>query len=312
MISLDHFSLGNDTMLCNGDTLHIGGEPYFFGYKWNTGDTSRILKISKPGTYWCSADFGCNTITDTIVVSASVAPPAFNLSDTALCEAQLPISISAPYTAAFYLWSNGSSSYSTNIGSIGKQWLRISNSCKDKSYTDTFEIKSLNVSLTGINLGTDTNNCLYGFFLDTIMLQVPANSATQIKWSNGSSHNIIKVWEPGAYWVRVSNVCYAVSDTINISGCTARDVPRVDIPNAFTPNGDGKNDVFRLKYLPAQVQSFNLKIFNRYGQMVSELKSREDYWDGGNYDLGVYYYLFVYKDIMGKEYTQKGDISLIR
>lgn len=312
IISLDKFSLGNDTTLCNGDSIRIGGEPYFFGYKWNTGDTSRLITITKSGTYWCSADFGCNTVTDTIVVSGSMAPASFNIADTALCEAVLPISISAPYTAAAYLWSNGSTAFTTSFNSIGKQWLRISNACGDQHFTDTFDIKSLNVSLNNINLGKDTNNCLYGFYLDTITLQVPANSATQIKWSNGSSNSSIKVWEPGAYWVQVSNVCYTVADTINITGCAARDVPKVDIPNAFTPNGDGKNDVFRLRYLPQQVVTFNLKIYNRYGQMISELRNRSDYWDGGNYELGVYYYLFVYKDINGKEYMQKGDISLVR
>ncbi|MDI9320443.1 MAG: gliding motility-associated C-terminal domain-containing protein, partial [Phycisphaerales bacterium] len=125
-------------------------------------------------------------------------------------------------------------------------------------------------------------------------------------------HKIQTFWLYTLFWTVSSNVCYSAADTISIIGCAARDVPKVDIPNAFTPNGDGKNDVFRLRYLPQQVVSFSLKIYNRYGKMISELRNRSDYWDGGNYELGVYYYLFVYKDITGKEYQQKGDISLLR
>ncbi|MFA6150869.1 MAG: gliding motility-associated C-terminal domain-containing protein [Chitinophagaceae bacterium] len=308
---LESFSLGMDTTICADIPLLLNA-PSGKTILWNTGASTNAIVITTPGTYWCRIDFGCNTVTDTIVVSGSVAPAPFNIEDTALCEAQLPVSISAPYTAAAYLWSNGSTDFTTSFSTIGQQWLRISNLCGDKHYTDTFEIKSLNVALNNINLGKDTNNCLYGFFLDTITLQVPANNSTQIKWSTGSTNPSISVNQPGTYWVKVSNICYSVSDTINISGCSVRDVPKVDIPNAFSPNGDGKNDVFRLKYLPQQVVSFHLKIYNRYGQMVSELKSRTDEWDGGNYELGVYYYLFVYKDITGKEYTQKGDISLVR
>lgn len=307
----ESFSLGADTMICADIPLLLNA-PNGKTILWNTGASTNTIEITTPGTYWCRIDFGCNTVTDTIVVSGSVAPAPFNISDTALCEASLPISISAPYTAAAYLWSNGSTDFTTNFNSTGRQWLRISNICGDKHFTDTFEIKSLNVTLSNINLGKDTSNCLYGFYLDTITLQVPANAAIQIKWSTGSTNSSIKVNQQGAYWVQVSNVCYSVSDTINITGCTAREVPKVDIPNAFSPNGDGRNDVFRLKYLPQQVVGFHLKIYNRYGQMVSELKSRNDEWDGGNYELGVYYYLFVYKDITGKEYTQKGDISLVR
>ncbi len=307
----ESFSLGRDTAICADIPLLLNA-PNGKTILWNTGAGTIIIEITTPGTYWCRIDFGCNTVTDTIVVSGSVAPAPFNIADTALCEASLPISISAPYTAAAYLWSNGNNTFSTDFTGTGKQWLRISNLCGDKHFTDTFEIKSLNVALSNINLGNDTSNCLYGFYLDTITLQVPANNFTQIKWSTGSTNSSIKVNQPGAYWVQVSNVCYSVADTINITGCAAREVPKVDIPNAFSPNGDGKNDVFRLKYFPQQVVSFHLKIYNRYGQMVSELKSRNDEWDGGNYELGVYYYLFVYKDITGKEYTQKGDISLVR
>lgn len=312
MISLDHFSLGPDTSLCPGDSIRLGGDPYFFGYRWNTGDTSRFLTITKPGVYWCSADFGCSRVTDTIVVLGSVAPQAFNLQDTAICEALLPLSFNAPYRGAVYLWSNGSRDFSTRFFSTGKQWLRISNACGDQYATDTFEIQSLNTALDKLDLGKDTSNCMFGYFTDTITLRVPELKGHQINWSNGAHGNVIRIYDTGTYWVEVSNACYAVSDTIRINGCAARDVPKVDIPNAFSPNGDGKNDVFRIRNLPQQVASFTLKIYNRYGQQVAELHNRSDYWDGGNFDIGVYFYLFTYEDVNGKKYSQKGDISLIR
>lgn len=312
MISLDHFSLGRDTSICPGESLQIGGDPHFFAYLWNTGDTSRVLTIDKPGTYWCKADFGCSSVTDTIVVSGSESLPDFDIADTAICESGLPLTVEAPYRGASYLWSNGSLDFSTLFHSTGKQWLRISNACGDSQVSDTFEIVSLNKALDKIDLGADTNNCLYGYFSDTITLKVSAGPGDWIKWSSGSNSKQIRVQDTGTYWVQVSNACYSVSDTIRISGCSSGIIPKVDIPNAFSPNGDGKNDVFRLKYLPQQILRFQFQIFNRYGQMITELRNRNDFWDGGNYDIGVYYYLFTYEDSSGRQYTQKGDISLIR
>src|SRR5690606_30661936 len=67
-----------------------------------------------------------------------------------------------------------------------------------------------------------------------------------------------------------------------------------NIPNAFSPNGDGINDTWSIKYLETFVKA-DIRIFNRYGQEVFYSKQYTDAWDGKykgqEMPLGVYYYI---------------------
>lgn len=78
------------------------------------------------------------------------------------------------------------------------------------------------------------------------------------------------------------------SDTLNVF---VKDF--LAIPNAFTPNGDGKNDTWRIPYLES-IPDYDLKIFNRYGQIVFRSKASAVNWDGTmngkQLDTGTYIY----------------------
>src|SRR5690606_33016540 len=103
MINLEGFSLGSDTVLCENDTITIGGQPYFFSYLWNTGDTSRLIAVSDPGTYWCRVSYGCGEYTDTLRVVTAPAAAAMDMPDTAFCGTQY-LAAAPPYYA-HYSWS---------------------------------------------------------------------------------------------------------------------------------------------------------------------------------------------------------------
>src|SRR5690606_14881394 len=66
------------------------------------------------------------------------------------------------------------------------------------------------------------------------------------------------------------------------------------IPNAFSPNGDGKNDTWNINYLDTYVNA-NITIFNRYGQQVFSATPYNTPWDGkfngSDLPIGVYYYI---------------------
>jgi gliding motility-associated-like protein len=72
------------------------------------------------------------------------------------------------------------------------------------------------------------------------------------------------------------------------------------MPNAFTPNGDGLNDVFGVVQKYDYVNQFHMSIFNRWGQMIYETSDINKGWDGtykGNQCiLGAYVYRIVYEE----------------
>jgi gliding motility-associated-like protein len=89
---------------------------------------------------------------------------------------------------------------------------------------------------------------------------------------------------------------------------------RFFIPNTFTPNNDGLNDVFRP--LLDGVVSFEMQIFNRWGQLVFQSNNTEYGWDGTfNNDkaqLGVYAYRIVVRNVFRKTFTFTGHLNLLR
>jgi gliding motility-associated-like protein/uncharacterized repeat protein (TIGR01451 family) len=83
------------------------------------------------------------------------------------------------------------------------------------------------------------------------------------------------------------------------------------IPNIFTPNGDGKNDVFKIKGLEAYPGS-QLSIFNRWGNEVYHSDNYLNNWDGSNLAEGTYYYLLNRREHDGSTVPFKGWIFLKR
>jgi gliding motility-associated-like protein len=90
------------------------------------------------------------------------------------------------------------------------------------------------------------------------------------------------------------------------------------MPNAFTPNNDGKNDEFKGKGYLQAISNFNLSIWNRWGQMVFETDNPTEGWNGqfGNSGAmspqGVYVYKANYTDPRGEKKKVEGHVTLLR
>lgn len=125
---------------------------------------------------------------------------------------------------------------------------------------------------------------------------------------------------PGTYTFIVvgqdSNGCSG-NDTLNLAVDSL--YPNAFMPTAFSPNGDGLNDVFRPYFVnKSGFEVGTFKIFNRYGQLVYRTdRSLTDGWNG-NYtngqpaETGVYYYFIDIRFADGTKLHLKGDITLIR
>jgi gliding motility-associated-like protein len=86
-------------------------------------------------------------------------------------------------------------------------------------------------------------------------------------------------------------------------------------PNAFTPNHDGLNDIFRLKY-PGLVANYQMQIFNRWGQVIFSSSDPFGGWDGNFANElqppGTYIWIIRYTDRSGKSQRINGSVVLIR
>lgn len=168
-------------------------------------------------------------------------------------------------------------------------------------------------SLPIVYLGPDTTLCLQG---DPIILKNLATNnvpITKYKWSTGDTTSSLTVVHPGIYSLTAyDDDCYT-TESVNVQkDCYT------DIPNAFTPNGDGINDYFfPRQYLTNGVSSFTLSIYNRWGEKVFETSNTNGRgWDGKFNGVaqpdGVYIYQInlTYKNGRSDKYS--GNITLIR
>jgi len=129
-------------------------------------------------------------------------------------------------------------------------------------------------------------------------------SATTVTVANGGVYNIIATDAFGCSKTFRSTVTQQ-----NCDDCSAR------IPNAFTPNGDGLNDIFKPK--PACIFSgFKLSIFNRWGQKIYESSDPHKGWNGTynnkKMPLGTYVYALSFNSAEGKARTIKGAVFLMK
>jgi len=177
----------------------------------------------------------------------------------------------------------------------------------------TEDTLSISVSdLPIVNFGADTVLCLQG---SPILLQNVATNApgTQYRWNTGDSSATLSVVHPGYYALTAT-----LSDCSTTEGITINKDCYVDIPNAFTPNGDGQNDYFfPRQYLSKGATSFTLSIFNRWGQKVFETAKTDGRgWDGKfngkEQPNGVYIYQMEVIYTNGRSEKYSGNVTLIR
>ncbi len=105
---------------------------------------------------------------------------------------------------------------------------------------------------------------------------------------------------------------YTTSDECIDSVKMVVNIEAVDlqIPNVFTPNGDGINDVYSIANLE-NYMSAEILIFNRYGDRVYSNNDYQGDWDGGNLNDGVYFYVLRAKGYFGTD-VFKGSLTILR
>jgi gliding motility-associated-like protein len=149
-----------------------------------------------------------------------------------------------------------------------------------------------------------------------------ATGGDNYEWSPATNLSEPYLYDPTGIYPDTGRYVYAVHIS-SAYGCTGYDTIKVTVvaqaeffvPTAFTPNGDGHNDVFR----PIAVGYAGLgyfRVFNRWGEVVYNNTSLDEGWDGTynhrQCDIGTYYWEIRYTDRFGKKGALKGDVTLLR
>lgn len=135
------------------------------------------------------------------------------------------------------------------------------------------------------------------------------------QWNTGSRDNQISVSpvEKSYYEVTVTNNLGQTNVhtfTVNID----KECSALLLPSAFTPNGDGKNDVFKAEGIG--ITNLNIIVYNAIGQRLFEAENINQSWDGRYkgkmMPAATYFYQASYVDAKGKKQVKRGQITLIR
>jgi gliding motility-associated-like protein len=197
--------LGNDLLICTGDSVILGAGNPGMDYLWSTGDTSQTIVVTGYGTFWVEVNNGFCPSYDTIDIF--IAQVDTLVIDTNACEGS-GITLDAGNAGGDFLWSTGDTSQTIHTDSSGTFWVNILvGNC---IATDTFHVVIEPNPV--VDIGNDTVFC--GSFS---MLLDAGNPGSQYLWSTGENSQTINVDTTGEYWVLVSAMDCSSSDTMNIS-----------------------------------------------------------------------------------------------
>jgi gliding motility-associated-like protein len=206
-----NFTLGNDTNLCNGDTLQLIINLPNATYTWNNGDTTNSISVTQLGTYWVEVNQNGCIGRDSINVSlASILGNPFTLgNDTSYCAGSTITLTPNPLVSGFYSWQNGDTSKTITITQSGSYSLTVSNGCE--SFSDTINVNFVAPPI--VKLPNDTVICDRNSY-DLIAL---SENAASFLWNSGDTLNNILIVQTGNYAITVSNSCSNSVDSILVS-----------------------------------------------------------------------------------------------
>ncbi len=323
---LPETNAGRDTFICVGDSYQLQGQNGV-SFSWQPDSLVSNPNIANPNTSPDSSktfvlttinQFGCDN-SDTMFLEVQHPINAFLADPPDVCifdTIQLAVQ-----DGKYYQWIPAAGLSSDTIFNptaaplvTTNYTVIVTNDCPQ--FADTLDIEIVVRPLPEVDAGIDTT--------------VYRDESTMLV---GNSNGLSFLWEPPDYlddstilnpisfpFNSVTYILNAISDY----GCKNSDTVRVNVevktlilvPNAFTPNQDGLNDVFRIIKTLNIERVYDVFVFNRWGNKVFEGHNSSVFWDGtvdGDLaDLGVYVYIIRAVTRDGDEITETGNVTLLR
>lgn len=296
-----------DTQVCRGTVVTFDAGNPGSSFVWSNNATTQSISVDIPGIYSVSVTRGvCKTKEE--VLLTNWPDEMLPLQDLYFCDKLDTLVSLAGRGYKSVTWNeNTGETYRITVPGWIKVHILNSKGCREN---DSFKVTLY--PRPNLNLISDTTVCLSvnpvlfaGFGMQSYL------------WNDGSRGNSLTAIEKGLYWVEVKDR----------NGCRSRDSVMINkqgdlfpsvvyMPNAFTPDGNGLNDLYpNNKYINIGTL-YNVKLYNRWGQKMAEFNSPDLNWDGtyGGKEApaGVYVYLVSWIGCDNQRKTLRGDFTLIR
>lgn len=343
VLSLPAINLNPQRVICQGDDIQLAlsSDPTAT-YSWTSLNDPEFVATSDPtpfvspdnnATYSVVAqNAGCSASADISIEVIRDVTLQVSASTDLVCAGNpitLTATVSQSSTGETFAWTtaNGGSFNTATItlipGQTDTYFLEYTSGNECQTLFDTLNVTVLpNISVnlvvadTGVNvlelpLGQQVN-------LTAVIDNLSPSNPT-ITWSGGeyvSTNGAMAVVQP------IENGTLYIVEVTTPEGCIGRDSivfnivpPTIEVPKAFTPNGDERNDVFKLLHSGLIKEIVEFKIYNRWGQVVYEATNNEG-WDGTQKGepapSDVYVYRIVVKTFDDVVEEKKGDVTLLR
>jgi len=307
---------------CSGDSLVLTGTSGMDNYQWSPNpDTTQQITIYQAGTYGLTVtdSSGCPGIADPIqVIIPDTFAPVNMIGSSHICEGDSVVLKAQGAGMNQYIWYPGNEQTTVlTVYQSGAYALITTDSFGCMAYSDTFNVQMDSNHLTVPIMSEDTLICA-----GTDVMMYASAGTDSIVWYSPlgsppihSGDSLLQtLTSTTTFYTRTElPPCYSEYASVTIS---TEDCDDIEIPNVFTPNGDGVNDYFSIKILGATC--FKVEIYNRWGILIAELESQEDSWDGTmektgqEVSDGVYYYILSYCRYDGENVNKTGYITLNR
>ncbi len=323
-------NLPADTLICNKANSAAFSVPSMLdNIRWSNGITTPDITITRPGTYWVQATSPCGSVGDTTNVHFCVPIVAgIELDKDTICEGDcINISARVDNYPQQFIWScpgafpDSSVQQPTGTVCYSKAGIYPINLAVENAGGTATAASQVVVLSKPVPRFADTT--LSVPYKSDITLSACADALTaswylddSLVCSNCQSIDIDAKYYYNVYHCVVSNGGCKDSCIYKLQ---VVDIPHdLWLPDAFTPNGDGKNDIFHIITDNPNVLVVNLELYNRWGQLLYISRLNNEGWDGTFHgvpvDMGTYYWMLKYKIVGGSSdiYFKKGSVELIR
>lgn len=277
-----------------------------FRYSWSTGSGADSIKVGDPGgKYWMLGRSSTGCVSDTIYKSVTRDPDWVfqDYSDSVMCSGQR--SLLRVSGAAGYLWSTGARTDTISVTNPGIFRVTGSN-IRGCQKTRIITVKDFSLPAIDFNISPSTVDRRH----NQVSFMAPVMPDVNFQWSFGDGATSKGPSAQHSYSIENNILSYKINlSAVNLYGCEQGADKSIEvipfIPNVFSPNGDGVNDLF--------MSNVDLRVFDRFGIVLySGLTGWDGTYQGKAVAPDTYFYILEYTDKNQVRQIRKGYITLVR